>query len=192
MMGWAQHRRVASFIRQVRSLGWVGAVALGGLILALAVGLIAQHWDRQTAQLQAEADTFRMQIRHQRAARLAPAPASAAPATAAQWRAALPAADQRQQRLADLLEIGLRLGLLSQRTEHRLTVDTAAGLERLRVTMPVAGGYAQVRQYIAAALQHDPALSLDGLKLRRPTPLAPEVEAELQWSLHARSDGSPP
>ena len=40
---------------------------------------------------------------------------------------------------------------------------------------------------IAAALEHDPALSLDAVKLRRVSPMAAEVDAELQWSLHGRA-----
>ena len=84
------------------------------------------------------------------------------------------------QRLADLLEMGLRLGLQSSRSEHRLSVDAATGLERLRVTMPLSGGYEQLRQYIEAALRHDPGLSLDGLKLRRTSPQAAELEASVQ------------
>jgi Tfp pilus assembly protein PilO len=102
-----------------------------------------------------------------------------------QWQAALPAASERQQRLADLLELGIRLELNGARTEHRLA--TADGLERLRVTMPVTGSYAQLRRFIGAALAHDPALSLDAIKLRRVSPMAVEVEAELQWSLHGRA-----
>lgn len=168
-----------------RALGLPGCVGL--LALALAAGLwgLAASWDQQALQAEARADQLRHDLRVKRVAGLQQAQA---PATQAQWWQALPAAGERQQRLADLLEMSLRLGLLSSRTEHRLSVDAAAGLERLRVSMPVNGSYAQVRQFIAAALQHDAALSLDSLKLRRSSPLAPEVEAELQWSLHSRAD----
>ena len=85
----------------------------------------------------------------------------------------------------DLDKIAIRLDLNAARTEHRLA--SADGLERLRVNMPVTGSYAQVRRFIAAALAHDPALSLDAVKLRRASPMAAEVEAELQWSLHGRA-----
>jgi len=171
--------------RALRALGWPGLIGLLALLLAAGLWFVAVRWDGQAAQSQAQADDLRRQLRLKRAAG---AQAAQAPTTQAQWWQALPAAAERQQRLADLLEMGLRLGLVSARTEHRLSVDAAAGLERLRVSMPVSGGYAQLRQFIAAALQHDAALSLDGLKLRRATPQAAELEAELQWSLHSRAD----
>jgi hypothetical protein len=113
------------------------------------------------------------------------AAATALPVSVQQWQAALPAAAERQQRLADLLELSIRLELNGARTEHRLS--TAEGLERLRVTMPVTGSYAQVRRLISAALAHDPALSLDAVKLRRVSPMSADVDAELQWSLHGRA-----
>ena len=173
--------------RRLKELGWPGLLGLTALVLAGGLFLLAQSWSAQTAQLQAEADQLSRELRSQRAAGLLSAAAAPA-ATPQQWQQALPSAEARQQRLADLLEIGLRMGLVSARTEHRLSVDTNAGLERLRVSMPLTGGYTQLRAFIAAALRHDPALSLDALKLRRSTPDAPELEADLVWSLHARID----
>ncbi|MBT9492837.1 MAG: hypothetical protein IV107_10925 [Paucibacter sp.] len=173
--------------RSIKALGWPGLLGLLALALAAALAFGAQTWTTQAAQLQAEADGLGLQLRGLRAAGVLNGPV-AAPATPQQWQQALPSADARQQRLADLLEIGLRMGMVSARTEHRLTVDAGAGLERLRVSMPLTGGYAQLRAFIDAALRHDPALSLDALKLRRNNPNAPELEAELTWSLHGRID----
>lgn len=175
----------AALKRQARSLGGPGLAGLLALLLAAVLALGSARWDAQAAQLQAQAQQLRAQLRERQAGGT---PAVAA--TPQQWRAALPDSRLRQQRLADLLEMSLRLGLVGARTEHRLSVDTAAGLERLRVSMPLTGSYAQLRGFIAAALQHDPALSLDSLKLRRTSPLAPELEAELVWSLHGRAEGA--
>jgi hypothetical protein len=173
---------------RLKSLGWPGLLGLAALLLAAACLLTGQSWAAQAAQLQAEADGLERQMRSQRAAGLLNKGPVAPPATAQQWQLALPSAELRQQRLADLLEIATRMGLAGARTEHRLSVDAAAGLERLRVSMPLTGGYAQLRAFIAAALNHDPALSLDALKLRRASPNAQELEADLAWSLHARID----
>jgi hypothetical protein len=175
------------FKRMAKSLGWPGLLGLSALALAAALLWLAQSWSTQAQALQADADGLSKQLRSQRAAGLLAGPQAPA-ATPQQWQQALPSAELRQQRLADLLEIGLGLGLVSARTEHRLTVDANAGLERLRVNMPLTGPYAQLRAYIDAALRHDPALSLDALKLRRSNPNAPELEADLVWSLHARID----
>lgn len=164
--------------RLLRALGWPGLAGVAALVLAAAALLLGQRWDAQAVALQAEARQLR--------ARAAPMIAAAAvPISVQQWQAALPPATERQQRLADLLELSIRLDLNGARTEHRLS--TSEGLERLRVTMPVTGSYAQVRRFIGAALEHDPALSLDSIKLRRVSPMAAEVDAELQWSLHGRA-----
>lgn len=171
--------------RAVKRLGPPGLLGLLALLLAAGLLLASQGWGFEAARLQAEADELSRQLRSQRAAGLSQGPA-ATPATAEQWQQALPSAELRQQRLADLLEVGTRMGLVSARTEHRLSVDASAGLERLRVSMPLVGTYAQLRAFIAAALRHDPALSLDALKLRRANPQATELEADLVWSLHGR------
>jgi hypothetical protein len=168
---------VNRIVAAVKPLGWPGLVGVAALLLALVALWCGQRWDAQAVRLQAEARELRVQAR--------PAAAASAPVSAQQWQAALPSASQRQQRLADLLELAIRLDLNTARTEHRLA--SADGLERLRVTMPVVGPYAQVRRYVAAALEHDPALSLDAIKLRRVSPMAADVEAELQWSLHGRA-----
>lgn len=163
--------------RLVRSLGWPGLAGVAALLLAGLAIVAGQRWDAQASALQAEVRALR--------ARARPAAGVQAPASVQQWQATLPAARDRQQRLADLLELALRLDLNGSRTEHRLS--TSEGLERLRVTMPVTGSYAQVRRFIGAALEHDPALSLDAIKLRRTSPMAAEVDAELQWSLYGRA-----
>ena len=164
--------------RLVRALGWPGLAGLAALVLAAIAVMAGQRWDAQAAALLAEARELRTRAR--------PAAAAAtAPVSVLQWQAALPAPGDRQQRLADLLELSLRLNLTGARTEHRLS--TSEGLERLRVSMPLTGSYGQIRHFVGAALAHDPALSLDAVKLRRASPMAADVDAELQWSLHGRA-----
>lgn len=160
-----------------KALGWPGAAGLAALGLAVVAVLLGQRWDARAAALQAEAQALRAKAR--------PVAANAAPVSMQQWQAALPIAATRQQRLADLLELAIRLDLNGARTEHRLA--SGEGLERLRVSMPLTGSYAQIRRFIAAALAHDPALSLDAIKLRRVSPVSADVDAELQWSLHGRA-----
>jgi hypothetical protein len=196
MMNVAMERFLAPLRRQLarlpalRRLGWPGALGLLALLVAggLELGL-AQRWHQEQLALTAQAEQLQRQLRLQRASG-----AAASQATPEQWRAGLPGPELRQQRLADLLEAGLRAGVSTPRTEHRLSVDGNAGLERLRVSMPVQGGYAALRAFLEQALRQDPALSLDAIKLRRTAPSSPELEAELQWSLHGRaalSEGGP-
>lgn len=171
-------KRQALIKAMFRKLGWPGLAGLAALALAVAAVVLGQRWDAQAVRLQAEARDLRAKARPAAAA-------TAVPISVQQWQATLPASGSRQQRLADLLELSIRLDLVGARTEHRLS--STEGLERLRVTMPVTGSYAQLRRFIAAALEHDPALSLDAIKLRRVSPLSADVDAELQWSLHGRA-----
>lgn len=166
--------------RALRSLGVPGAAALLGLaataVLAL---LVTPSWEAQTEELAVQQAQLRRALRAQGAARGTDTPA--------RFLAALPPASERQQRLADLLEIGVRLGLEIQRSEQRLVPDAGGGLERLRVSLPVQGSYAQLRQYLGAALVHDPALSLDSLHLRRSQRESTVLQADLVWTLHSRA-----
>lgn len=164
--------------RLAKALGWPGLAGFAALLLAALALVLGQRWDVRAVALQAEARQLRAKATPARST-------AAAPISVQQWQAGLPPATERQQRLADLLELSIRLDLNGARTEHRLA--TGEGLERLRVTMPLTGSYAQLRRFIAAALEHDPALSLDSIKLRRLSPMTADVDAELQWSLHGRA-----
>jgi Tfp pilus assembly protein PilO len=167
-----------------RQTGWPGLVGVLALTASGVLALVMEpRMEAQITALNADID----QHQAARRAQLAKGGLDQKPvATPAQWLSELPSTAMRQERLADLLEQGLRQGLVAARTEHRLNVDAPARLERLRINMPLTGSYAQLRAYIEAALNHDAALSLDALRLRRTTPQAPELEAELQWSLHGR------
>lgn len=170
----------------LRRLGLPGAFGLLCL-LGAAVLLLGpvRHWESQASAAQADADNLRTRLRRQPV--VAEAPQETQPR---HLIASLPEVTDRQARLGDLLTLALKQGLNSSRTEHRISRDDKLGLERLRVTMPVQGSYAQLRGFIEQALRQDPALSLDSLKLRRNNPAAAEIEAELVWSLHARSAGA--
>ncbi|HEY1092155.1 MAG TPA: hypothetical protein VGE47_13765 [Burkholderiaceae bacterium] len=185
------HSRWQAIRPRLKAFGLPGFMGLMALLLAAPLALwLAPRWDAQAQALHAEADQTQARWRREKAAGLASsasASARAAP-TQAQWRASLPAAGSQQERLADLLDIGLRQGLVAARTEHRLSRDAASGIERLRITMPLNGKYAQLRAYIDAALLHDPGLSLDAIKLRRANAQSAEVEAELQWSLYGQGE----
>ncbi len=173
-------RRWRLLLKPLRALGWPGVLAA---VCLAGAGVLALHL---TPRWQDQADALAVQQAALRRSLRAQAPTTGSADTPAGFLAALPPAEERQQRLADLLEIGLRLGLVQQRSEQRLSVEPETGLERLRVSMPVQGSYAQLRQYLSAALAHDPALGLDSLRLRRAQREGQELQAELSWSLHSR------
>ena len=55
---------------------------------------------------------------------------------------------------------------------------------RYHVTLPVAGSYTQIRQFIAHALKEVPAASLDDVQLRNDPDRQGRVEARLRFSLY--------
>jgi len=181
-------------IAQARRFGWPGLVGVIALLAAAVCVVLAQGWDAQTETLQSRADALHLQVLKATAATPQRSDTPGAPLDAKDWLAALPTASLRQERLADLLELAIKNGLVSARTDYHLNVDTGLGLEHLRVNMPVSGRYPQLRAFIEAALAHDPGLSLDSLKLQRATPQSDQVDAELTWSLHgslhARTGGA--
>ena len=168
--------------RSLCALGRPGALAALCLVLTAVLALqLTPRWQAQADELAVQQAELRRSLRTRGAL-------TAHADTPAALLASLPPAVERQRRLADLLEMGLRLGLVQERSEQRLSVDEQTGLERLRISMPVQGSYAQLRQYLGAALAHDPALSLDGLRLRRPQREAQILQADLVWTLHGRRE----
>ena len=165
----------------LKAWGWPGAASLA--LLAVAGGAAGYEAYCRGLQRQASVQVRQLEVRLRA---LAKAPVVAPASTRAGWLASLPVSEARQRRLADLLEAAIREGLNATHTEYQLGVDQAAGLERLRITMPIQGSYAQIRQFVGTALAHDPALSLDSLRLSRSSPQGSQIEAELVWSVHGK------
>jgi len=85
--------------------------------------------------------------------------------------------------LATLHEIADASGVVLQTATYR-PLPAAGRLERYEMTLPVAGSYAQIREFVARALAEIPVLSLDELALRRSAPADARVEADLRMTLH--------
>lgn len=165
-------RRLAA----ARRLGWPAAWAAVLTLTALAGAL----WlPREQARL----DEQRHALANRRAA-LQPR-ATAATESGAAFAASLPPDGERQARTAALLALATEQGLPWPRSEFRYQADRELGLAQYRVAMQLSGRYGALRDYVAEALKRDPALALDGLRLRR----APDgtLKAELAWVLHMQA-----
>jgi hypothetical protein len=84
-----------------------------------------------------------------------------------------------------------RAGLELAQGEYRLE-RPAYGLWAYRVTLPVRGGYAQVRSFSAALLRDMPTASLDGLRFERRKAAETEIDAQLRITLHLRPSQETP
>ena len=158
-----------------RRLGWPAALAA---VLTLAAVAGALWLPREQARL----DAARQALTARRAALQAPG-ARAAPADPGRALAAsLPLDSARQARTAALLALATELGLPWPRSEFRYQADRELGVAQYRVAMQLSGRYGALREFVAEALQRDPALALDGLRLRREANGL--LTAELAWVLH--------
>lgn len=146
----------------VQRVGWVGALGLG---LAVAAALLA------VASSQLETERSRLLRQHveflDRSARVtlaADGPARRDPRDAL-WEA-LPPDARRGATVAELLRLLETAKVEVSGAQYRLE-DTEAGLRRLRVTVPVRGGYGGVRNLVVTVLNGLPNAALDGFELDR-------------------------
>lgn len=158
-------------------LGWPG---LAGLAL-LALGLAWQPFVLMPLDAEHRAAQARL------AASVALPPAARVTDAAApddDWRALLPPDQHAHARLAALFRAAHATGIRLEQGNYRTHIDHRAGLGRLVVTLPVTGRYAELRAFMAQALNQDAALALEGLRLSRSSIEAAELSAELRFAFY--------
>ena len=72
--------------------------------------------------------------------------------------------------------------------EYRLE-RRPSGLWAYRVTLPVRGSYAEVRNFISAVLKDMPSVSIDALRFDRKKADDAQLEAQLRLTLYVRPSG---
>lgn len=161
-----------------------GLVALGTLALVAAAGLAAlavPAWQADTVAAQARLrDALRQRTLAEARQRATEAPDAPAPLAAA-----LPPDGAAGERLGALLAQAGAAGLQVASTRQARARPLAGGLLALPVTVQASGRYADLRLHLAGALQADPALVLDALRLQRADARADRLEIELRWTLLA-------
>jgi hypothetical protein len=166
---------------------WPAVVACALLLLAAAVALVAVPWQQQQLEDQrAAADAERRRVLA-RSKNAASGPAAETDPVA-RFVAGLPAPMQRQPRVAALLSLAEAHGLQLRRSEYRYASESSLRAARYRVSLPVSGSYAAVRRFIEAALQGDPALALDSLRIKRDNTQTATLQAELVFSFLMRAE----
>lgn len=151
--------------------GWAGA----GLLLAAGFMLISGvvPMEQEAARLS------------QRADRLALRPPVAPKAERVRdWREDLPSDQEGYARLARLFGAASRAGLNLAEGSYREVRDAKLGLTRLSITLPVAGSYGAIRGFMAQALNQEPALALESLRISRDAIANTELNADLRFTLY--------
>ena len=88
--------------------------------------------------------------------------------------------------LAQLFTAARESGLQLARGEYAIVTDRQTGLVLYRMTLPVRGGYMQIREFVAASLKAVPALALDELAFERPKISESQVQARVRLTLYLR------
>ena len=164
-------------------IGWLGWLAAIALLAA------ASSWAACQAMAGSQAELLRKQTALR--AEVAQRPVADAinqhdPHDA--FRDALPMAQQRSESVAALLALLDKNKLSVDRADY-LEEEQEPGLLRIRVTLPLEGGYAPTRELIASLLNALPNAAMDGLQLERPA-AGDRLTGQLRLSLFFRRAGS--
>jgi hypothetical protein len=158
-------------------LGRVGAVGAALIVASLA-------WDAAVVR-QDEAALQRQLVKNEQARLAAEAQRAQAETEAATGIDGQPAlAPAAAAALRRLFDTAAKNGLELAQGEYRLSVVRDAGLQRYQLSLPVAGGYPQIRAFIAETLNADPALALAAIKLRRDRIESTELEGLVNFTLY--------
>ncbi|UJP04489.1 MAG: hypothetical protein LZF61_06280 [Nitrosomonas sp.] len=86
--------------------------------------------------------------------------------------------------IRELTQLAGRHGVELSSSEYRLINESDARLARYEMILPVKGKYAQVRAFIASALEVVPAMAISSVAIKRENIAADKLEARLEISLY--------
>lgn len=96
----------------------------------------------------------------------------------------LPASSTALASLGQLQQLAQENGLVFESGQFRQ--EPGKDLVRYRISLPVIGGYVDVRSFLAQSMERFPNLALEGLSISREEPGMEEVDAVLQMSFYFR------
>ena len=92
------------------------------------------------------------------------------------------------EELERVYAIAREAGLAIQQGEYRLE-SRGSGLLTYRLTFPVRGTYAQIRQFVGAMLKDLPIASIDALRFERRRVGDTQLEGQVRLSIYFRREG---
>jgi Tfp pilus assembly protein PilO len=157
----------------------LGPLGLASLLVLVALGifqwLVLGPMQARNAELQ------------ERVARQAPAAQEGAPASTQDKVAAVYDFLRKDQQttdwLATLYGIGAATGVQLKSASYR-TQPAEGRIVRYEITLPLAGSYPQIREFLRRSLAEIPVLSLDQVNLKRENRNDGALNAELRLTLH--------
>jgi len=169
-------RPLATFRFYLGRLGKVGAV--GALLIVASLvydGVVVQP--RKVALAE-------QLLRNERAQRAAAEQRARVEQTTADATGRPPLAPAAAAALRRLFEAADKAGLELDRGEYRLTEIKEEHLRRYQLSLPVSGGYPEIRAFVTQTLNADPALALNAIQLHRDRIENPDLDALLNFTLY--------
>ena len=169
-----------TFNAWLRALGATGVLGVGVLLACV------PFWLSALRPLEREIEAQRLAAERLKArSPLQPVAAGGRADELRRFYALFPAVDALPDELERLYDFAREAGLELQQGEYRLETR-GDGLASYRVTLPVRGTYAQVRELLGAMLKNLPAASLDALRFERRKAAESQVDAQLRLTLFLR------
>jgi Tfp pilus assembly protein PilO len=163
-------RQMKHIVERIGVTGVAAIVLLGAALLFSS--FVIQPLEERGARL------------HERASRKAPAAAKEGEMRGAEKVGAVYQFLDKQEEVTDWLAklhgIGAATGVQLKSASYR-TQSTDARIVRYEIVLPVAGSYAQVRDFLQRSLAEIPVLSLDSFSIKRNDKT---LQAELRLTLH--------
>ena len=86
--------------------------------------------------------------------------------------------------IRELSDIAKKRGVEINSSEYRLVLEKDSRLARYEMILPVKGQYAQIRAFMADALQAVPAMAISGIAIRRENVASTQLEVRLEINLY--------
>lgn len=154
-------------------LGWPGLV---GSLLLVAASLF---WQTQTQALNNTLIALETEpVEAYPTARPDPEP----------WQVEWPKADQFPVLLGHVFAAAHDAGLQIERGDYRLVRERDSHLWRQRFTLPLSGGYPQVRVFLKDVMNAYPNLSLDSIQMQRDEIGNADLAVTMTFSFYFRGD----
>ena len=179
-------RAIVNRYRQFFARYGIGVDVLGvtGIGLALVAGAL---FASAVLPAQAKIDRLRAQLAH--VSSVATESPSVGDATArglsqlAMFTRNFPTVSEAPAWILRLHQIAAHNGLALDSGEYRLTNARDGGLARYQITLPLRGGYAQVRSFLEQVLTQIPAAALEEVTIRRDSVGAHATETRVRLTL---------
>lgn len=96
-----------------------------------------------------------------------------------------PSLEKLPEQLEHVYGLARAANIELQQGEYRLEIPKT-GMPAYRITLPIRGSYAQIRQFVGAALRDMPAASLDALRFERKRIGDSQLDAQVRLSVYFR------